>query len=225
MIANLAAALLLAASVAPIEALPDQGEPLSDVAYKEDLLAAGARNGRLPGDSLVLIESSPGCFIEKEAAEAWLLMADHAAADGVEFTPSWCYRNLATQKRTYQRNCPLVPVETPSAPDEPREGEVETAAAPVAMVRVCSPPTARPGNSNHGWGRAVDITSGERLLTCNSEAFGWLEENAHLYGWVHPGWAGCGEPKQEAWHWEWGGTQEPPPPPSPVAYSRRITPY
>lgn len=221
MIADLAAALLIAASITPLPALPDQGEPLSEVAYVEDLVAAGAHNGRLPADSLVLIESSPGCFIEKEAAEAWLLMAAHAATDGVEFTPSWCYRNLATQKRTYRSNCPLVPVEpVPAADDEQPTGDGDPP-EPVTMHRVCSPPTAKPGNSNHGWGRAVDITAGDRLLTCDSDAFAWLEENARLYGWVHPGWAGCGEPKQEAWHWEWGGTEEPPPPPDP----RRVTPY
>ncbi len=212
-IASLAAALLIAASITPLPTLPDQGEPRSDVAYREDLVTAGARNGRLPAEALALIESSPGCLIEKEAAEAWLLMAAHAAADGVEFTPSWCYRNLATQKRTYRRNCPLVPVEPTPAADGEQPTAAEVPTEPVAMHRVCSPPTAKPGNSNHGWGRAVDITAGDRLLTCDSEAFGWLKEEAHLYGWVHPGWAGCGEPKQEAWHWEWGGTQEPPPPP------------
>jgi LAS superfamily LD-carboxypeptidase LdcB len=74
--------------------------------------------------------------------------------------------------------------------------------------RVCSVPTAKPGNSNHGWGRAVDIKVAGRLLTCDSEAFHWLQDNAHLYGWVHPGWAACGENKQEAWHWEWGGTRK-----------------
>ena len=224
MIANLAAALLIAASVTPLDPLPDQGEPLNDVAYIEDLVAAGARNGQLPAEALVIIESSPGCLIEREAAEAWLLMAAHAAVDGVEFTPSWCYRNLATQKRTYRRNCPKVPVEPPTVTDEPPQGEVTEPPEPVAMHRVCSPPTAKPGNSNHGWGRAVDITATDHLLTCSSDAFGWLEENAHLYGWVHPGWAGCGEPKQEAWHWEWGGTQEPPPPLS-VPNQRRVTPY
>jgi LAS superfamily LD-carboxypeptidase LdcB len=220
-IANLAAALLIAASVAPSQPFPDQGEPLSDAAYVEDLVAAGAGNGLLPADSLVLIESSPGCLIEDEAAEAWLLMAAHALADGIDFTPSWCYRNLATQKRTYRRNCPKVPVEPPTAVDEPEDGAIEDPAGPVATVRVCSPPTAKPGNSNHGWGRAVDITADDQLLTCQSAAFGWLDENAHLYGWVHPIWAACGEPKQEAWHWEWGATREPPPRPNP----HRATPY
>ena len=223
MISNFAAALLIAISVAPASALPDQGEPISDVAHTDDLVEAGYRNGRLPADALVLIESSPGCLIEKEAAEAWLLMVSTAAADGIEFTPSWCYRNLATQKRTYRRNCPLVPVEPPAAAEEQEEDEAAEPAEPVAMARVCSPPTAKPGNSNHGWGRAVDITVDGRLMTCASEEFDWLQENAHLYGWVHPGWAACGEPKQEAWHWEWGGTQEPET--APVVWVRRITAF
>jgi hypothetical protein len=220
-ISNFAAALLIAVSVMPLQPLPDQGEPISDVAYIDDLLEAGYRNGRLPAASLVLIESSPGCFIEKEAAEAWMLMASAAVSDGIEFTPSWCYRNLATQRRTYRRNCPLVPAETPTAADEPAQDEAGNPPEPVAMVRVCSPPTSKPGNSNHGWGRAVDITVEDRLMTCASEEFEWLQENAHLYGWVHPGWAACGEPNQEAWHWEWGGTLEP----EPAPLVRRITAF
>lgn len=204
--------------MAPMQSLPDRGEPIADEAYVEDLLGAAFENGKLPADALLLIESSANCWLEEEAAEAWQRLEIHATNAGIELIARWCYRDLATQKRTYRRNCPrtIVAVEPPSSPagDEEQPGENDAVApAPVTRKgpRICSPPTAKPGNSNHGWGRAADIKAQGRLLTCESEAFLWLQENAHLYGWVHPPWASCGEPKEEAWHWEWGGTLEPAP--------------
>ncbi|MCP3976560.1 MAG: hypothetical protein GY720_18895 [bacterium] len=230
MIASLVASLLLVASISPLQSFPDRGEPIADEAYIEDLIEAEFENGALPAELLQRIESSEGCFLEEEAAESWRRLEIHAANAGIDVIARWCYRNLATQKRTYRRNCPRVtvivdplpPVEGEDPPaegeDPPVEGEEPPAAeadeisppAPVTMKgpRICSPPTAKPGNSNHGWGRAADLKSQGQLLTCESEAFLWLQENAHLYGWVHPTWAACGEPKAEAWHWEWGGTQE-----------------
>lgn len=255
MIASFAASVLLAVSTAtaglPVAALntpfPDQGDPIATEAFTEDLLEAEYENGRLPAEALIEIESNPGCFMEEEAAEAWLRLEEHALRDGVEFTASWCYRNMKTQRRTYRRNCPWIVIdppveepdeqeappadapapeegdnEEPSDPDAPTDPEapadppdeaieepvddVEEPAEVIARVRVCRVPTAKPGNSNHGWGRAVDITAAGALLTCESDAFVWLVENANRYGWVHPGWAACEADKEEAWHWEWGGT-------------------
>lgn len=216
MVGNLVAALLLATSMTPVQSLPDLGEPIADEAYVEDLIEAEFENGKLPADALLLIESSADCLLEKEAAEAWQRLEIDATIAGVELVARWCYRNLATQKRTYRRNCPrsIIAVDPPQPPaageDPPAQGDEEVQPAPKTTKgpRICSPPTAKPGNSNHGWGRAADIKAEGQLLTCESEAFLWLQENAHLYGWVHPSWAACGEPKQEAWHWEWGGTQQ-----------------
>jgi LAS superfamily LD-carboxypeptidase LdcB len=168
--------------------LPDRGEPLTSTAYAEDLVDAGFSNGMLPAEALVEVPTSQKeCLVEVEAAEAWEALLVHAAHDGIYLEAGWCYRSLAAQRRTYVRNC----------------GSLR---APKSK---CVNPTATPGNSNHGWGRAIDVTTYRgRLLTCRSTAFRWLEENAHLYGWVHPAWAGCGRPLEEAWHWEWGGTNE-----------------
>lgn len=250
MTANLAASLLFAvatsASALPAVAaptpFPDAGDPLTAVAYTDDLIEAEYENGKLPAEALLEIESSAGCLLEEEAAEAWHRLEQHAKLDGVEFTASWCYRNLKTQRRTYKRNCPWVTVvvdppddpvdpetcdlEDPGA-DEPGtsdpEGSDPEAAEPVTSdaperVRVCRVPTARPGNSNHGWGRAIDITADGALLTCESEAFEWLSENAAEFGWVHPGWAACDADKEEAWHWEWGGTRAGEPTRSPLRH-------
>ncbi len=204
MIANLAAAVLLAASLtAAPDDVAESGEPIRDAAYTQDLRATGRHNGRLPSRDLVEIESAPGCLIEQAAAEAWLRLEAAAAADGIVLTPSWCYRSLATQHSTYRRNClshePVADAgHEPSAEPEPN----------------CSVPTARPGFSNHGWGRAVDLTVGDELMACYHIEFVWLEQNAPRFGWVHPAWAACGAPKEEAWHWEWGGLLEPEPEPA-----------
>ncbi len=60
-------------------------------------------------------------------------------------------------------------------------------------VRVCTgPPTARAGQSNHGWGRAVDFRDSYGIIDCYDTEFHWLKRNAYRFGWVHPAWAHCG---------------------------------
>lgn len=62
---------------------------------------------------------------------------------------------------------------------------------------------ARPGTSDHGLGRAVDLCGGvERFGTAAHE---WMRQNAPRYGWVHPSWAGAGGSLPEPWHWEFVG--------------------
>jgi len=60
---------------------------------------------------------------------------------------------------------------------------------PALPSSACSPPTARPGESNHGWGVAIDFSSYD---------FGWLSANAATYGFHNlPG---------ESWHWSIDGS-------------------
>jgi hypothetical protein len=62
---------------------------------------------------------------------------------------------------------------------------------------------AVPGTSNHGWGTAVDLCGG--IQSFSSDEHHWMDENASLYGWFHPGWAQQNGSKPEPWHWEYGG--------------------
>lgn len=194
---------------------PERGEPLEDSALRSDLLELGHRNARLDSDLLVEVESNnrKRCFLEQQAAEAWETMLIHAAIDGVSIEATSCYRDLRGQQQAYEWNCPLTDVAVTRRVTVVDEQGNESAATVTDTVRrrVCKVPTAKPGNSNHGWGRAVDITSRRRLLTCRSAAFAWLQDNAGSYGFVHPAWAGCGRTKEEAWHWEWAGTSVPDP--------------
>lgn len=62
-----------------------------------------------------------------------------------------------------------------------------------------------PGNSNHGWGLAIDIqclTGTPASAQYDSAAYTWLKSNAWKFGWGHPAWAQKGASKEEPWHWE-----------------------
>lgn len=67
---------------------------------------------------------------------------------------------------------------------------------------------ATPGTSNHGWGRALDLSSNINKHTSAEHA--WMQANAPGYGWILPSWAQQGGSKPEPWHWEFpnlnGGT-------------------
>lgn len=65
-------------------------------------------------------------------------------------------------------------------------------------ARECNPPTARPGQSQHEVGLAIDFTSGGRLITSRSDtAFIWLAEHAPAFGFINL--------PSEPWHWSTTG--------------------
>ncbi|GEL95159.1 D-alanyl-D-alanine carboxypeptidase family protein [Cellulomonas composti] len=61
----------------------------------------------------------------------------------------------------------------------------------------CTPPTARPGTSQHERGLALDLTLNGRSLTSTSPAFTWLKANAATYGFANL--------PSEPWHWSTTG--------------------
>lgn len=64
---------------------------------------------------------------------------------------------------------------------------------------------ATPGQSNHGWGLAVDLGAG--INKFGTKQHQWMKENATKYGWYHPEWAEPYGSKPEAWHWEYLATK------------------
>jgi LAS superfamily LD-carboxypeptidase LdcB len=59
----------------------------------------------------------------------------------------------------------------------------------------CRPPTARPGQSRHEQGLAIDVTcDGHLIVSRRDRCFLWLEANAHRFGFTGI--------SSEAWHWE-----------------------
>lgn len=198
---------LLLAPAGPVAADVPTMAPIEDEAYVLDLVAGGFRNGRMPPWRMIL---TSGCLMERDAGYALALMIEAASEDGVRLAPEWCYRSLAQQRATYDRNCPLEEIQHTLT--NPVTGEVLTGDDGVPLTesetkRVCAVTTASPGRSNHGWGRAVDFSTGRRSMGCRDRAFFWLLENASRFGWTHPDWAQCGRQTAEPWHWEWGGLQ------------------
>ncbi|HEX7099391.1 MAG TPA: M15 family metallopeptidase [Acidimicrobiia bacterium] len=202
---KLVGVLVLCLAVAlPVHAAvgdPSYG-PVSDEALVDDLIRDGYRNGRMASTRLLEVE---GCLLERDAAYTLSLLLEEAREDGITLVAHECYRSLDAQQAAYERRCPVVEEEIKKI--DPVTGE-ETVVK-VKKGRSCSgPPIARPGRSNHGWGRAIDFGNGRRVLSCGDAAFAWLQENASRFGWVHPSWARCGRSTQEPWHWEWGGLTE-----------------
>ena len=66
-----------------------------------------------------------------------------------------------------------------------------------APASSCSPPTARPGQSMHERGLAIDFTQGGSTLTRGSSGFAWLRANAGSYGFRNL--------PSEPWHWSTNG--------------------
>jgi hypothetical protein len=85
---------------------------------------------------------------------------------------------------------------------------------------------ATKGNSNHGWGLAIDVSSLAAGAGFDSPAYQWLATNAATYGWINPAWAkpvalggnghgghaGGNSNVFEPWHWEYAAfmTTQPP---------------
>jgi hypothetical protein len=203
MIPRLLALSLVVATTVPIATDGTPYRPVRQEAYTQDIELAGFVNGYMPDRRLIQVA---GCTIEREAGYTLSLMLEAAWNDGMTtLEPEECYRTFDQQAAAYDKRCPEV--EQPLTRFDPEAGaEVEVG---TTIVRECTgPPTARPGTSNHGWGRAIDFGNGRRTLECGDPELAWLQANAAQFGWVHPDWAHCGNSTQEPWHWEWGGVEE-----------------
>lgn len=107
------------------------------------------------------------------------LLAD-AAADGVELAGGG-YRDSEGQIRARMANC----------------GTSQYAIYEMRSSQ-CSPPTARPGRSQHERGLAIDFTHNGKLIRSRSGAgWNWLNANAAKYGLFNL--------PSEPWHWSTTG--------------------
>ncbi len=191
-IASLLLSFSLVGAPAQVDLVPTGNEALTI-----DLEIDGYVNGRMDPDRMMTFSS---CTLERDAAYTYALMASAAEKDGVTLQPLECYRSFGQQKNAYERRCPITDIAV--FEKDPITGEQFQSG--TRSQRVCSgPPTARAGESNHGWGRAIDFSNGTRTLGCRDRAFIWLQSNAYQFGWVHPYWAKCGLRTAEPWHWEY----------------------
>lgn len=126
------------------------------------------RNGRIPSNALTSVGN--GHRMYGDAARAYTQMRDAARRDGVNIRLTDSYRSYAAQVDVARRKG-IYGVRQPN-------GRLGLA--------------ARPGTSNHGLGRAVDVN-----LEASPGASRWLQQNASRFGFrTIP---------REPWHWEFRG--------------------
>lgn len=149
-----------------------------DLGRSSDRLVADASARRASGLPIVSVE---GIRVHHSVAgQVKMLLAD-AEDDGIRLGGGG-YRTNAEQIELRRAHCgeePYAVFEMPAAE--------------------CSPPTARPGNSMHEIGLAIDFTyNGTIISSRHSAGFRWLAEHAHLYGFHNL--------PSEPWHWSLNGS-------------------
>lgn len=121
-----------------------------------------------------------GIRVHTSIAENLRALIDDAAADGVTLA-GWGWRDPQTQIRLRREHC----------------GTTEYAVYQMPSSQ-CSPPTARPGRSQHERGLAIDFTyNGGSISTRQNTGFRWLDANAARYGFSNLA--------SEPWHWSTTG--------------------
>ncbi len=135
-----------------------------------------------------------GIFFERVTAERLEELIKSARADGLKppiLTPLSGYRSPGSQEKLFQRALTKYRAKLRNSGKEPTEEEVE---------RETRRWVAKPGNSTHQTGRAVDFELGTPIRSeaaaaaRTTRAFLWLKGNAERFGFSNY------EP--EPWHWE-----------------------
>lgn len=118
-----------------------------------------------------------GITVHEDIADELEAMLAAAEVDGIVLGGGG-YRSPAAQWQLRVQNCP-DPVSSPAS--------------------ACSPPTARPGQSLHERGLAVDFTVDDQIIAEQSHpAFVWLAEHAAAFGFYNL--------PSEPWHWSIDGS-------------------
>ena len=126
------------------------------------------------------IVSVGGIQVHRSIAGNVSALLSAAAADGVPLS-GWGYRSSDRQVQLRRQNCGSSDYAIYQAPSSS-----------------CSPPTARPGSSNHERGLAIDFTYGGGTIGSRSNpGYRWLAANASRFGLYNL--------PSEPWHWSTNG--------------------
>ena len=151
-----------------------------EAARRAAIAAAAEREARPPVASPADITTVQGIQVHVDIAASVDQLLTAARSDGVDLA-GWGYRDNIRQIELRQQNCGTS------------EFDVWEKAASA-----CRPPTARPGQSNHERGLAIDFTyNGGSITTHSNPGFVWLNNNAHRWGFVNL--------PSEPWHWSTNG--------------------
>lgn len=147
-------------------------------------------NGGLSNSQLTDLKTAPGEELERRAAASWDRM--HGAMrtkHGWKMGLTDSYRSLADQRSVFLSR--YKPHKSGSGPF----GDVRWYNG-TRYARVSGSPAAIPGTSNHGLGKAIDVSG---VGGFKSTRYRWLTEMAPHYGWSN----NAGKKIGEAWHWEY----------------------
>ena len=108
-------------------------------------------NGYVPRSVLAQLDDQPDAFLRRDAAESWnRARTDVMARTGVVLTVRGWNRTYAEQERFFfERYSRQATGDGPFDDVRWYKG--------VRYVRTSGAPAAIPGNSNHGWGLAIDV--------------------------------------------------------------------
>ena len=146
----------------------DGGEPLPPLSGGG---STSSGNGGVAVCSVPSISGGVNCQVQDRV----LSMINAARADGVNLSGSG-YRDAARQIALRKSHC----------------GSSYYAIYQMSAGS-CSPPTAKPGSSQHEIGLAIDFSNCSR----GSASFGWLKANAASFGFYNL--------PSESWHWSTSG--------------------
>jgi LAS superfamily LD-carboxypeptidase LdcB len=152
-----------------------QAAAAAAAAAKAKRRTGGGGGGSVPGASAADIVSVRGIYVHKSIASNLENLLAAAERGGISLSGSG-WRDSSAQVALRRAHC--------------GSSDYDIYQKPAFQ---CSPPTARPGTSNHERGLAVDFTSGGSVLTRSSPAFRWLQSNAGRFGFQNL--------PSEPWHW------------------------
>ncbi len=137
----------------------------------------GASSTPAPSDSGVSLAYVQGKPVNAAVAAQVVAMINAAAADGVDLRIGNSYRSVSLQIDLRRQNC----------------GSSYYAIYEMSSGS-CSPPTAKPGQSQHQLGLAIDFAN---CSSRGSACYRWLAANASRFGYYNL--------PSEAWHWSTTG--------------------
>ena len=153
---------------------------LASAGLAPDGPSGGAGPSPTPGGPVALA-TTDGITVAASIAPQVHALVQAAAADGLRLSGGG-YRSAEQQIQTRRNNCGPSNYDIYDKPSSQ-----------------CSPPTARPGRSQHEQGLAIDFQCNGRLITTRSNpCFQWLAANAGRYG--------LRNLPSEFWHWSTRGT-------------------
>lgn len=151
---------------------------LAEIARRAELARRATSIPNIVGEGEIV--SVGGIRVHQSISQNLANLLSAAAADGI-LLGGGGYRSSASQIALRRAHCGTSDYDIYQKPSHQ-----------------CSPPTARPGRSNHERGLAIDFTSNGRAITSRStSAFQWLSANAARYGFYNL--------PSEPWHWSVDG--------------------